>query len=112
MQNLLPASVYGPPPMIVSPPIVVKIVGNPLGNPDSFYRPATVHIKVGQMVRWIDRDDSDHTVTPEPSTSQWSGGSPVLRPGKSYSYRFTHPGSYRYHCMVHPNMIGFVKVRR
>jgi len=94
------------------PAVIVRIVGNPLGNPDSFYKPSTVHVRVGQTVEWVDRDDSDHTVTPEPSTRAWSGGSPVLSTGKSYRFRFTRPGSYRYHCMVHPNMLGFVVVTR
>jgi plastocyanin len=94
-----------------SPRITVTIKGNPLGNPDSFYRPATVHVRVGETVIWIDRDDSEHTVTPVVNfPGAWSGGSSILHTGQTYSFRFTKPGIYRYTCMVHPNMFGVVIV--
>lgn len=93
-----------------SPRVTVTIKGNPLGNPDSFYRPATVRVRVGETVVWIDRDDSEHTVTPVVNFPAWSGGSSILHPGQTYSFRFTKLGVYRYTCMVHPNMFGVVIV--
>lgn len=90
----------------------VLIEGNPLGNPDSFYRPSTVRILPGQTVTWVDRDDSNHTVAPDLNYPGWSGGSGILSQGQRYSFKFTKPGVYRYHCMVHQNMLGIVIVRR
>jgi plastocyanin len=36
--------------------------------------------------------------------------SPVLQPGASFSFTFTKPGSYSYHCSIHPFMTGKVVV--
>jgi len=92
--------------------VTVLIKGNPLGNPDSLYEPASLTIRTGDTVVWVDRDDSEHTVTPDVNYAGWSDGSSYLRPGQRYSYRFTRPGFYRYHCMVHQNMLGVVIVRK
>jgi plastocyanin len=94
------------------PQIKVRIEGNPLGNPDSFYLPATLHVRTGTTVTWVDRDDSEHTVTPNVNYPGWSGGSPILKKGQTYSFDFKRPGSYTYHCMVHPNMFGVVYVAK
>src|SRR5579862_3117765 len=90
----------------------VAIVGNRFSNPDSLYRPATLTVVVGTTVTWTDKDDSMHTVTPASNSPGWSGGSPILGPGKSYSHTFIQTGTYRYQCMVHPNMLGVVRVVR
>jgi plastocyanin len=88
----------------------VVISGNPLGNPDSLYKPSAVRITTGETVTWVDHDDSIHTVTPNVSSSGWSGGSSYLHRGQRYSFEFKRAGTYRYHCMVHPNMLGVVIV--
>ena len=90
----------------------VVISGNPLGNPDSLYKPSVVRITTGDSVTWVDHDDSIHTVTPNVSSSGWSGGSSYLHRGQRYSFQFKRVGTYRYHCMVHPNMLGVVIVSR
>ena len=94
------------------PPVTlnVRIIGNPLGNPDSVYMPANITIHTGEAVKWIDRDDLEHTVTPDRNYAGWTGGSSILRHGQSYSHTFTRAGLYRYHCMVHQNMFGTVRV--
>lgn len=89
---------------------MVSIVGTVLGNPDSVYLPSTITVHVGQTVTWIDKDNLEHTVTPDQNYPGWSGGSRLLHHRQKYSFTFTHVGVYRYHCMVHPNMLGVVKV--
>jgi plastocyanin len=99
------------PPKMPKNAVKVKVVGNPLGNPDSLYVPATIHIVTGQTVVWLQTDDSKHTVTPEANIPPgWSGGSSILSKGQTYAHRFNKPGTFRYHCMVHPNMFGSVIV--
>ena len=101
------------PPKLPRNAVKVKIVGNPYGNPDSLYVPATVHIVVGQTVEWLQTDDSKHTVTPDANAPPgWTGGSSILSQGQTYIHRFAKPGVFRYHCMVHPNMFGTVVVRK
>ncbi|HSA77223.1 MAG TPA: plastocyanin/azurin family copper-binding protein [Nitrosarchaeum sp.] len=76
------------------------------------YTPASVTINVGDTVEWDNVDTAAHTVT---------GGSPADGPsgvfdsslvmGKAkYSHTFDKAGSYDYFCMVHPWMVGNVKV--
>ncbi len=106
------SSTGAPPPKTNGHRLIVTIRGNPLGNPDSLYSPARLRIQAGESVVWIDRDDSDHTVSPDFNYGGWRGGSAILRHGERYSHRFTRPGIYRYHCMVHQNMLGVVIVHR
>jgi len=94
------------------PNLTIHIVGNPLGNPDSFYKPRRITISIGTTVTWVDRDDSIHTVTPDTNYPGWSGGSGDLSTGQKYSHLFKRAGRYTYHCMVHPDMIGVVIVNR
>jgi plastocyanin len=41
-----------------------------------------------------------------------SGGwdSETLAPGESYTFAFTSPGTFTYHCDIHPSMTGSVVV--
>jgi len=92
------------------PTVRVAIIGNPLGEPDSLYRPANITVRVGATVTWLDKDDAEHTVTPDLDYPGWSGGSSILRHGQAYTYTFNKVGAYEYHCMVHANMLGTVTV--
>jgi plastocyanin len=73
------------------------------------FNPATINIKVGEQVRWINDEDSiPHTVTSETSGAF---NSPTLRPGESFlSQPFATEGSFPYFCMIHPRMRGVVNV--
>lgn len=70
------------------------------------FGPQVVTIKAGTTVHWTNRDAEAHTVTSDTGAFK----SPVLQPGSSYSYRFTKPGTYSYHCTIHPFMTGKVVV--
>ncbi len=72
------------------------------------FSPATISIKPGEAVRWINDEDT----TPHDVTSETAGGfaSPNLRPGDSYFQTFTSAGAYNYLCVRHPNMRGVVLV--
>jgi hypothetical protein len=64
-----------------------------------------VVVKVGTKVTWSNQDGTQHTTTSD--TALW--GSPILNPGKSFSFTFTSAGTYTYHCEIHP-MTGTVIV--
>ena len=36
--------------------------------------------------------------------------SPPLGSGATYTVKFTAPGTYNYHCAIHPNMVGTIVV--
>jgi len=70
------------------------------------FGPQAVTVKAGSTVHWMNHDTEAHTVT----SNAGAFGSPVLQPGAGYSFTFTKPGTYRYHCTIHPFMTGTVTV--
>ncbi len=72
----------------------------------------TVVLGVNNTVVWTNNDQATHTVT---STSVPSGASSFdsgfLAQGVTFTYTFTVPGVYQYHCFIHPWMTGTVIVK-
>ncbi len=68
------------------------------------YQPANIQVSVGTTVTWTNLDSVQHTVT----FNNGMGDSGLLSPGQSFSYTFNTPGTYQYHCTVHPNMVATV----
>lgn len=70
------------------------------------FQPATLTVKVGDSVTWINKDPFPHTVT---STA---GGfdSRDIAPGKSWKYTATKKGEFAYVCVLHPTMKATLKV--
>jgi plastocyanin len=91
---------------------------------DKKFLPAKVTIRVGQTVEWIADDPGhQHSITTDPSKVKDHslaqvprGAKPftfrLIDPGKSFRYRFTVPGTYKYVCPPHEeaNMVGEVVV--
>jgi plastocyanin len=72
------------------------------------FEPPMLTVAAGTTVRWTNRGGHQHTVTSD--KGDW--GSAGLAPAAVYSYTFTHPGEYPYHCEVHPReMRGTVVVK-
>lgn len=79
---------------------------------DISYKPRKLTISRGTTVKWSWEDQIiAHTVT---STGTKKFKSSPQKMTGTYKVRFTKPGTYRYHCMVHPNvaaMKGTIVVR-
>lgn len=73
---------------------------------DLAFSPATLRIKVGQTVEWVNGDPLAHTVTADDK----SWGSGFLNQGGRFARRFAVAGSFSYHCEPHPQMKGVVIV--
>jgi plastocyanin len=58
----------------------------------SIFRPASVTIKTGDVIRWVNRDNANHQVVADDGTF----ASPILRQGRSYSHTFRAIGTFRY----------------
>jgi plastocyanin len=71
------------------------------------FNPATLTVPVGTTVTWISRDDEPHTVT----SSDGVFASPGLDADEAFSYTFSTPGTYNYHCKLHPHMTGTIIVK-
>lgn len=78
---------------------------------DFSFSPAAVTITAGTAVRWINKGPSVHTSTADGGA--WT--SPSLRApqagdgygggtsGGVFDFTFTQPGTYTYHCSLHPS---------
>jgi plastocyanin len=69
--------------------------------------PATVTINQDDSVTWKNADTIDHQVV----ANGGSFASPILKPGKSWTYTFKSGGTFRYHDALHPTLKGTVTVR-
>jgi plastocyanin len=70
------------------------------------FAPATLAVKVGETVVWVNKDPFPHTVM-----SQIGGfDSPDIAPDQSWSYRTTRAGVFPYLCTLHPTMHGTLTV--
>lgn len=72
------------------------------------YVPATVTIRPGQTVRFVEDDDTPHTVT----ATDKSFDSGNLNQKDSWRHTFTAEGTYTYFCAYHPYMKGNVIVAK
>lgn len=71
------------------------------------FQPANLIVPVGTTVTWTNQDSVDHTSTSD--TSAWDSGH--LGTGQSFSFTFKQPGTFPYHCMIHPYMKGTIVVQ-
>ena len=76
----------------------VKIVDGPA------FRPQTIHIARGDVVKWVNKDNITHTST----SSSWDSGN--IAPGARFKHRFRRAGTFSYRCSIHPTMTGTVVV--
>ena len=72
----------------------------------SSFSPATVNVVAGDTIRWRNDDTRNHQVVSTTGTF----ASPVLRPGRTYSFRFEVAGTYRYRDALVPTSIGTIRV--
>lgn len=84
---------------------IVKIVPDP--NTVGKFDPSTVSITTGQSVEWDFTDNSaPHTVTADDS----SFDSCTQNAGAKFIVTFSKAGDVKYHCTIHAQMLGDVKV--
>ena len=100
----IPSPTPTPAPTPSANAVVVEILGE---NGNMSFSPALATLQVGQQVRWHNADRTVHTAT------QDGGGfdTGFLAPGAtSASITLNAAGSLRYHCSVHPSMVGTLNV--
>jgi len=86
------------------------------------FTPQALTVKSGATITWTQHDAGVHTVTSGTASTDATGTIAVhpnkkfdsgkLATGKTFTFRFSHSGSYPYFCEIHPGtMHGVITVR-
>jgi plastocyanin len=70
------------------------------------FAPASVTVKAGTTVTWVNLDDEPHTVFSDAGLFRSS----ALDTQERFSFKFDKAGTYHYLCTIHPRMVGTVVV--
>jgi plastocyanin len=71
------------------------------------FMPASLTIKTGTAVTWLNKDDIPHTVVSKTGVFR----SKALDTDDSFTFTFKDAGSYGYFCSLHPHMTGTIVVQ-
>lgn len=72
------------------------------------YSPNPASAAVGYNVAWVNNTALPHSSTGNAPLSLWDTG--TFGQGDAGIYRFATPGTFGYHCSVHPDMVGTMNV--
>ena len=100
-----PTATSQPTPSPTPTVVMVKIIEQ---NEKYSFSPATLSIKVGTQVVWTNTTDAPHTVTSD-SAGVFSSPGNVTQ-NQTFMFTFTTPGTFAYHCNVHPYMKATITV--
>jgi plastocyanin len=70
------------------------------------FQPASLQIAAGSTVTWTNADSTAHTVTSD--SGAFDSGQ--LAPGATFNQTFMTPGTFTYHCQIHPFMTATIVV--
>jgi plastocyanin len=70
------------------------------------FDPATLTVKAGTKVTWVNADDIPHLVTEKDGKFHSS----ALDTDEKFSQTFSTPGTVEYFCAIHPKMTGKIVV--
>jgi plastocyanin len=84
---------------------VVKVVSDP--NTVGKFDPTTVTVTAGQSVEW---DFADNTGTPHTVTADDNSFDSCSQTSGKFVVTFSKAGDVKYHCTLHAQMLGTVKV--
>lgn len=71
------------------------------------FSPTTLTVPVGSTVTWRNTTSAPHTVTSDDGKT-FDG---MLSTGGTFTFMFTKPGTYAYHCNIHPFMKAMIIVQ-
>jgi plastocyanin len=74
---------------------------------DNQFAPRRIVVRLGQTVRWTNRDAVAHTV----ASQQLRLASDAIEGGQTFSYRPKRAGRFRYYCTIHAGQTGVLIVR-
>ena|SRR5215469_11258506 len=98
-----PTATPTPTPAPATIPLGATIVRMVEKTPGHYtFDPATITIKAGSAVVWINTSDGKHTVTSDPGAPSSFNTPNIVTQNQIYVLMFTTPGTYHYHCTIHP----------
>ena len=74
---------------------------------DFMFMPNSLTVKPGTAVTWVNRDDEPHSVVSD--TGLFRSG--AVDTNETFSFKFDKPGTYPYHCALHPRMVAPIIVQ-
>lgn len=74
------------------------------------FDPGTMTVKVGTSVTWMNSTSSPHTVTSDAGAPASFDSGTINASSGSFSFTFTKPGTYNYHCAIHSYMHATIVV--
>ncbi len=88
-------------------PLVINIIRGTFNHDiKTPYNPPSVNVPAGSAIKWINNDNSLHTVTS--FTKAFDSG--ILQPNQEFGSPFYYSGIYKYYCQLYPYMNGAVIV--
>jgi len=76
------------------------------------FSPASKTISAGTTIKWINKDNSTHTVTSGiPGTPSGVFNSGNFGQNGEFSFTFNQAGTFKYFCNLHPSMTGTIIVQ-
>jgi plastocyanin len=73
---------------------------------DFAFHPDPVQAKVGDVIGWTNQDSAAHTATLDDGDCTTD----AIANGATGALVFNAPGTYAYHCRIHPQMTGTIEV--
>jgi len=91
-----------------------QVPGATMVNIQNFaFNPASITVPKGTTVTWVNQDTANHQIVNDAQGSIAQGAiftSNSLAKDARYSFTFDTPGTYPYHCSIHPSMKATVIV--
>ena len=81
-----------------SPQIVIK---------NFMFMPNSLTVKAGSTATWVNSDDEPHSVVSDTGLLR----SGAVDTNETFSFKFDKPGTYPYHCALHPRMVATIIVQ-
>jgi plastocyanin len=95
-----------PTPAVTEPPSGTSMETEEVKIQGFTFDPIELTIAAGTTVKWTNMDSARHTIT----SNDGSWGSANLSQGGTFEFTFDQPGTYTYHCNVHPTMAATIIV--
>ena len=92
----------------------IQLTSGPTVTIQNFaFSPDSITVPKGTTVTWVNQDTVNHQIINDAQGTVAQGAlftSGSLQKGAGYSFRFDSPGTYPYHCNIHPSMKATVIV--